>query len=70
MLAVAVVVPQAAAHIPDPVTRTNPVRVAPTGNITNGTLTTAITDRHAAATATASTGDTISLGPGKAHTRR
>jgi acetyl esterase/lipase len=64
LLAVAVLAPSAAANMPDPVTRTNPVRIPWTGNVTNGALTTQVAYGETTATATASTGDTISLGSG------
>ena len=64
VFAVAVVAPYAAANVPDPQTRINPVRVSWAGNVTNGTLTTEVTYSDTTATATASTGDTISLGHG------
>jgi acetyl esterase/lipase len=64
LLAVAVVAPSAAANVPDPVTRINPVRVSWAGMVTNGTLTTQVTYSDMTATATASTGETISLSTG------
>jgi acetyl esterase/lipase len=63
VLAVAVVAPRAAANVPDPVTRTSPVRVPWTGT-SAGVLTTEVTYSDTAATATASTGDSISLAGG------
>jgi acetyl esterase/lipase len=62
VLALAAVAPPAAANVPDPLTRTNAVRIPWTGNIANGALTTTVTYGDATATATASTGDTITLG--------
>jgi acetyl esterase/lipase len=62
VLALATVAPRAAANVPDPLTRTNAVRVPWTGSVANGTLTTTVTYSDTAASATASTGDTISLG--------
>jgi acetyl esterase/lipase len=64
LLAAAVFAPFAAANVPDPVTRINPVRIPWTGNVANGALTTELTYGETTATATASTGDTISLGDG------
>jgi acetyl esterase/lipase len=63
VLAGAVVAPQAAANVPDPVMRTNPVRVPWTGT-SGGVLTTEVTYSDTAATATATTGDSISLAGG------
>src|SRR3954468_17073962 len=64
LLAAAVLAPSAAANVPDPVTRTSPVRIPWTGTVANGALRTAVTYAESTATATASTGDTISLGEG------
>jgi acetyl esterase/lipase len=61
---VAVVASPAAANIPAPITKTSPVRVPAAGNATDGTLTTKVTYGETDATATASTGATISLGSG------
>jgi acetyl esterase/lipase len=63
-LAVLAVAAPAAANVPDPLTRIIPVRITWTGSVANGTLTTAVTYTDTTATATASTGDTISLGKG------
>jgi acetyl esterase/lipase len=63
VLAVAVLAPSAQANVPDPVTRIDPVRVPWTGTA-NGTLTTEVTYGDTTATATASTGDSISLARG------
>jgi acetyl esterase/lipase len=63
LLALAVVVPRAAANVPAPVTRTNVVRDPATG-IANGALTTTVTYTGASATAVASTGDSIGLPAG------
>jgi acetyl esterase/lipase/opacity protein-like surface antigen len=63
-VAVVAVAAPAAANVPDPLTRVNPVRIPWTGDGTNGTLTTEVTYSDTTATATASTGDTISLGKG------
>ncbi|MEA2131710.1 MAG: hypothetical protein QOJ85_4601, partial [Solirubrobacteraceae bacterium] len=62
VLAAAAVAAPAAANVPDPLTRTNAVRIPWTGDVANGTLTTTVTYSDTAATATASTDDTISLG--------
>ena len=64
LLAVAVVASPAAANVPVSITKTSPVRVPALGDRPNGTLTTTVVYSDTAATATASTGDTISLGPG------
>jgi acetyl esterase/lipase len=64
LVVVAVVAASAAANVPEPLTRTNPVRIPWTGSTANGTLTTQVTYSGTAATATASSGDTISLGTG------
>jgi acetyl esterase/lipase len=64
LLSVAVVTSPAAANIPPPITKTSPVRVPASGNATDGTLTTTVTYGETDATATASTGATISLGRG------
>jgi acetyl esterase/lipase len=63
-LAVSALAAPAAANVPDPVTRVNPVRIPWTGNVANGSLTTEVTYGDATATATASGGDAISLGTG------
>jgi acetyl esterase/lipase/opacity protein-like surface antigen len=63
-LAVAVLAAPAAANVPDPLTQTNPLHIPWTGSGTNGTLTTEVTYSDTTASATASTGDTISLGKG------
>jgi acetyl esterase/lipase len=60
----AVVASPAAANVPPPITKTSPVRVPAAGNATDGTLTTNVTYGETDATATASTGATISLGSG------
>jgi acetyl esterase/lipase len=62
VLALATVAAPAAANIPEPLTRANAVRVPWTGGVANGALTTTVTYGDTAATATASTDDTISLG--------
>lgn len=54
----------AVANVPPSVTNTNPVRVPALGNAANGTLTTRVTYTDTAATAAASTGNTIGLGRG------
>jgi acetyl esterase/lipase len=64
LVAMAVVAPSAAANVPEPVTRINPVLIPWTGTTTNGTLTTQVTYSDASATATASSGDTIGLARG------
>jgi acetyl esterase/lipase len=64
LLSIAVVASPATANIPAPITKTNPIRVPALGNATDGTLTTRVTYSDTAATATASTGSTISLGSG------
>jgi hypothetical protein len=63
VVVVSFVGPSAAANVPDPVTRTNPIRVAATG-ATEGALTTQVTYSDTAATARVSSGTTISLGSG------
>jgi acetyl esterase/lipase len=60
----AVATSPAAANVPAAITKTDPVRVTALGDRPNGTLTTTVVYSDTAATATASTGDTISLGPG------
>ncbi|HEV2785797.1 MAG TPA: hypothetical protein VGV67_05380 [Solirubrobacteraceae bacterium] len=62
--ALAASAPAAVANVPPPVTKTNTVRVPALGNAANGTLTTRVTYTDAAATAAASTGNTIGLGRG------
>jgi acetyl esterase/lipase len=62
LLAAALLAPSPAANVPDPVTRINPVRIPWTWNVANGALTTEVAYGDTTATATASTGDTISLG--------
>jgi acetyl esterase/lipase len=64
LLAVAVLAPGAVANVPKPVTKSNTVRIPALGNLADGTLTTKVTYTVAAATAAASTGSTIGLGPG------
>jgi acetyl esterase/lipase len=64
LLVVAVLASSAAANVPAPITKTSPVRVPSLGDRQNGTLTTTVVYSDTAATATASTGDSISLGPG------
>jgi hypothetical protein len=56
--------PAAAANVPAAVTKTNPVRVPALGNAAGGSLTTTVTYASTAASATASTGNTIGLGHG------
>lgn len=56
--------PAASANVPPPLTKVNTVRATAPGNAAVGTLTTRVTYTHAAATAGASTGNTIGLGPG------
>ena len=63
VVAVLAVAPPAAANVPDPITRTGPVRATATG-AADGMLTTQVAYTGTTATATASTGDTISLGGG------
>jgi acetyl esterase/lipase len=63
LVSVAVVASSAAANVPEAATRINPVRVPWTG-AANGTLTTVVTYGDTTATATASTGDSISLARG------
>jgi hypothetical protein len=57
-------VPCAAANVPAPVVKNNPVRFAPAGSQPNGTLTTTVTYTDTNASATASTAYTILLQPG------
>jgi acetyl esterase/lipase len=64
VLGLAACAPCAAANVPAPVTKADPVRVNGLGKMPNGTLTTEVTYSDTAATATASTGDTIGLAPG------
>jgi acetyl esterase/lipase len=64
LLSTAAVASPAAANIPPPITKTSSVRVPAAGNATDGTLTTTVTYGETDATATASTGATISLGRG------
>jgi acetyl esterase/lipase len=64
LVTLAVVAGSAVANVPDPVTRVNSVRIPWTGSVANGTLTTEVTYSDMTATATASTGETISLGTG------
>jgi acetyl esterase/lipase len=62
---VAAVAPAAAtANVPSPTVTTNPVRIPARGNAIDGILTTKVTYGETAASATASTDDTISLGKG------
>jgi acetyl esterase/lipase len=63
-VAIGVVAPAAAANVPPPMVTTNPVRVPAMGNTTDGILTTNVTYGETSASATASTGATISLGKG------
>lgn len=56
--------PAAAGNVPPPVTKANPMRVPALGNAINGTLTTRVTYTHVAATAAASSGNSIGLGRG------
>lgn len=64
LLGVGVLAPSAVANAPAPIMKTSPVRMPALGDRPNGTLTTTVVYSNTAATATASTGDTISLGPG------
>jgi acetyl esterase/lipase len=64
VLAVAVVVSPAAANAPATITKISPVRVSALADRPDGTLTTTVVYSDTAATATASTGDTIILSPG------
>ena len=64
LLSVAAFASSAAANVPARITKTMPVRVPALGDKPNGTLTTTVVYSDTAATATASTGDTISLGSG------
>jgi acetyl esterase/lipase len=61
---VTIVAPAAAANVPPPTVTTNPVRVPARGNTVDGILTTKVTYSESATSATASTGNTISLGKG------
>jgi len=56
--------PCAAANVPAPIVKTNPIRFTPANSEPNGTLTTTVTYTDADATATASTAYTIRLQPG------
>jgi acetyl esterase/lipase len=64
LLGTGAVAASTAATAPVPITKTSPVRVPALGDKPDGTLTTTVVYSDTAATATASTGDTISLGPG------
>jgi hypothetical protein len=64
LFTMAVVAPSAAANIPEPVTRIDPLRVPWAGDTTNGTVITRVTYSDTSATAAALTGDTIALGKG------
>ena len=64
LLGLAVVTSCAAANVPDPVTKTNPVRVPSLGNTADGTLTTTVTYSDTTASARSSTGNTIGLNKG------
>jgi acetyl esterase/lipase len=64
LLAVAVAASPAAANAPATITKISPVRVTALGDRPDGTLTTTVVYSDTAATATASTGDTIILSPG------
>jgi acetyl esterase/lipase len=68
-LALAAVAPLAAGNVPDPVTRTNAVRIPSTGT-TIGTLTTEVTYDDTTATAAASSGDTVRVNPGSVYLLR
>jgi acetyl esterase/lipase len=62
-LATVVIAVPAEANVPDPITKTDPVRISETGTA-NGSLTTEVTYGETTAAATTSTGDTISLAGG------
>jgi acetyl esterase/lipase len=64
LVTIAVVASSAAANVPEPVTRIDPVRIPWTGAATNGILTTRVTYTDTSTTAAASTGDTIAVGKG------
>jgi acetyl esterase/lipase len=64
MLALAVFTPGAAANIPASIIKTNTVRSTAQGNPPNGTLISTVTYTDSAATAAASTGNTIGLDRG------
>ena len=64
ILVTGVVAAGAAANIPKAVTKTNAVRVPASGNTAIGTLTTKVTYTAAAASAAASTGNTVALAKG------
>ena len=64
LVVLAVLVPGAMANVPPPVTKTNTVRIPWAGNQANGTLTTKVSYTDLAATAAASTGNTVGLGKG------
>lgn len=64
LLVLGVLTPCAAANVPAPVVKNNPVRFTPAGSQPNGTLTTTVTYTDTDATATASTAYTIRLQPG------
>jgi acetyl esterase/lipase len=64
LLGLAVVTSCAAANIPAPVTKTNPVRVPSLGNAADGSLTTTVTYTDTAASATSASGETIGLNDG------
>jgi acetyl esterase/lipase len=54
----------AAANVPPPILTTNPVRVPAHGNTTNGIMSTRVTYTDTTASATVSTGATVTLGKG------
>jgi acetyl esterase/lipase len=64
LLALAAFAPGALANVPAPVSKTNTVRIPWSGNAPDGTLTTTVNYTQTAATAAASTGNTIGLGKG------
>jgi acetyl esterase/lipase len=64
VLSVAALASSAHANVPAPITKTIPVRAPALGDKPNGTLTTTVVYSDTTATATASTGEPISLGPG------
>jgi acetyl esterase/lipase len=63
-LGLAILTSCAAANVPPPVTKTNPVRVPSLGNAADGSLTTTVTYTDAAASATSASGETIGLNDG------
>jgi acetyl esterase/lipase len=64
VLALGALAPGAAANVPAPVTKTNPVRIPWAGNAVDGALTTKLSYTDTSVTATASSGTTIGLGKG------